>query len=280
MNKFKSYPQKLMMFTPLLLSVLVASCSSDNNGGGAGGGGAGSVQVGENCTLAACVSLGTAGNYAVLANTGIDSSSGAALITGSIATGPGVTSTAITGFALVLPAASPFATSTQVTGKVYAYDYAAPTPTEMNTASLDMGLAYTTAAGRPAGVGATNLNLGAGILTDQTLVAGTYTWGSAVTIPTNLTLSGSSTDVWIFQISGTLGMSAAKSVILTGGALPQNIFWQVAGNGGVTLGAGTHFEGIVLAKTAINFGAGATSNGRLLAQTAVNLIDASTVTQP
>ena len=32
MNKFKSYPQKLMMFTPLLLSVLVASCSDDNNG--------------------------------------------------------------------------------------------------------------------------------------------------------------------------------------------------------------------------------------------------------
>ena len=275
MNKFKSYPQKLMMFTPLLLSVLVASCSSDNNGGGLG-----VVEVGENCTLAACVSLGTAGNYAVLANTGIDSSSGAALITGSIATGPGVTSTAITGFALVLPAASPFATSTQVTGKVYAYDYAAPTPTEMNTASLDMGLAYTDAAGRPAGVGATNLNLGAGILTDQTLVAGTYTWNSAVNIPTNLTLSGSSTDVWIFQIANTLDMAAAKSVILIGGALPQNIFWQVAGDGGVTLGAGTHFEGIVLAQTAINFGAGATSKGRLLAQTAVNLIGASTVTQP
>jgi hypothetical protein len=139
-----------------------------------------------------------------------------------------------------------------------------------------MEAAYTDAAGRPAGVGP-NLNRGAGTLTSDTLVAGTYTWSSALNIPTDLTFSGSATDVWILQIGGTLDMAAAKNVILIGGALPQNIFWQVSGV--VTIGANTHFEGIILGKTIINFGNLASIDGRLLAQTAVN-IDATTVTQP
>ncbi|MFZ2780990.1 MAG: ice-binding family protein [Rectinemataceae bacterium] len=46
-------------------------------------------------------------------------------------------------------------------------------------------------------------------------------------------------DVWIFQISENLTMAGGKSVILSGGALPKNIFWQVAGGTGVTLGAHT-----------------------------------------
>jgi hypothetical protein len=139
-----------------------------------------------------------------------------------------------------------------------------------------MQAAYTDAAGRTASSAATT-NVGAGTLTDLTLVAGVYEWGSAVTIPTDLTLSGSATDVWIFKVAGTLDMAAAKNVILSGGALPQNIFWQVSE--GVTIGANTHFEGIILGQTAITFGNLASIDGRLLAQTAVNL-DATTVTQP
>jgi hypothetical protein len=45
------------------------------------------------------------------------------------------------------------------------------------------------------------------------------------------------------------------------------------------LGASAHFEGVVLAKAAINLGNLASVNGRLLAHTSVN-IDQSTVTQP
>jgi hypothetical protein len=126
------------------------------------------------------------------------------------------------------------------------------------------------------------LNLGGGTLTGQTLAPGVYTWGTGVTIPTDLTLAGTTaasgpTDVWIFQIAGTLDMAAAKNIILTNGALPQNIFWQVAGV--VTIGANTHFEGIILAQTMINFGNLSSIHGRLLAQTAVTL-DATTVTIP
>jgi Protein of unknown function (DUF3494). len=72
-------------------------------------------------------------------------------------------------------------------------------------------------------------------------------------------------------------MAAAKSVILSGGALPKNIFWQVSGV--VTIGANTHFEGIILGQTGITFGNHASINGRLLAQTSIAL-DATTVTQP
>ena len=139
-----------------------------------------------------------------------------------------------------------------------------------------MQAAYTDAAGRTATSAATT-NVGAGTLTSLTLAPGVYEWGSNVTIPTDLTLNGSATDVWIFKVAGTLDMAAAKNVILAGGALPQNIFWQVSDV--VTIGANTHFEGIILGQTAIAFGNLASINGRLLAQTAVTL-DATTVTQP
>ena len=138
-----------------------------------------------------------------------------------------------------------------------------------------MQTAFTDAAGRAPGV----TELGAGNIGGMTLAPGVYKWGTSVTIPTDLTLAGSANDVWIFQITGNLDIAAARSVLLSGGALPKNIFWQVAGGAGVTLGAGAHLEGIVLAQTAINLGNGASVNGRLLAQTAVNLI-ASTVTAP
>ena len=221
------------------------------------------------------VNLGLAGDYAIFALTGIDSASSAAIITGNIGVGPGVTSSAITGFDLILPAGSAFSTSTQVVnGNVYAFDYADPTGDNVTTASTDMGLAYTNAAGRTADV----TELGGGTLTGLTLVPGVYKWTGNVVIPTDLSLSGGANEVWIFQISGNLDMAAAKSVLLSGGAVPENIFWQVGGI--VTLGAGTHFEGIVLSQTAINFGSGASANGRLLAQTAVNLVGASEVTQP
>jgi hypothetical protein len=66
-------------------------------------------------------------------------------------------------------------------------------------------------------------------------------------------------------------------VILTGGALPENIFWQVADV--VTIGTTAHFEGVVLAQTLIAVNTGASVRGRLFAQTAVTL-QMNAVTQP
>jgi hypothetical protein len=138
----------------------------------------------------------------------------------------------------------------------------------LTTAVSNMETAYTDAAGRPPGVGP-NLNLGGGTVAGQTLVPGTYTWGSNVSITTDLTLNGGPTDVWLFQISGTLNLSTGRQIILTGGAQASNVFWQVAG--AVTLFPGSHFEGTILAQTNIAMQTGASIHGRLLAQTGVTL---------
>lgn len=229
-------------------------------------------------TAQAQVDLGLAGNYAIFAKTGIDNAVAPAAVTGNMGVGPGVTSTAITGpWALNLPSGSPFSTSTQVTGNVYAFDYAAPTPTAVTTASTNMGTAYTDAAGR---LLPDSLDLSGGNLGGLTLAPGLYKWGSNVTLPfgTDLTISGGPNDVWIFQISGTLTTAAATRVILSGGAKAKNIFWQVAGTS-VTFGANAQFHGVVLAQNAINVGNQAALTSRLLAQTAVNLSQ-NVVVQP
>lgn len=79
------------------------------------------------------------------------------------------------------------------------------------------------------------------------------------------------------KVAGTLTMAGARNVVLAGGAQAKNIFWQVSG--AVTIGANTHFDGIVLGQTGITLGNLASINGRMLAQTAV-VLDANTVVIP
>ncbi len=215
------------------------------------------------------VNLGTAGNFVILAKSGISTVPTSA-ITGNIGVSP-IAATAITGFSLIADSSNVFSTSSQVTGKVYAADYAVPTPSNMTTAVGDMELAFTDAAGRAPDV----TELGAGNIGGMTLAPGVYKWGTGLLIPTDVTLNGSATDVWIFEVAQNLTMASGTKIILAGGALPKNIFWQVSGS--VDLGTTAHIEGVVLTQTAATLATGASINGRLLAQTAVTL-DSSTVT--
>ena len=217
------------------------------------------------------VNLGTAGNFVILAKSAISTVPTSA-VTGDLGISPAAASF-ITGFALIADATNVFSTSTQVTGKVYAADYAPPTPSNLTTAVSDMQFAFTDAAGRAPSI----TELGSGNIGGMTLAPGVYKWGTGVLIPTNVTLAGSATDVWIFQIAQGLTVASAAKTILTGGAVPQNVFWQVSG--AVDLGTTSHLEGVVLSKTAIALKAGASVNGRLMAQTAVN-INSSTVVKP
>ena len=218
------------------------------------------------------VNLGTAGNFAVLAKSGI-STTGTTSIVGDIGVSP-IDSTAITGFGLILDPSTQFATSSIVTGKVYAADYSPPTPTVMTTAIGDMETAYTDAAGRTL---PDATELGAGNIDGMTIAPGLYKWGTGVTIPTGVTLSGGPNDVWIFQIAQNLDVGNGAIITLSGGAQPQNVFWQVAGQ--TTLGTTSDFKGIILSQTAIVLNTGAKLNGRALAQTAVTL-DADALTAP
>lgn len=217
------------------------------------------------------VDLGTAADYAILAKAAI-STVPTALITGHIGVSPAA-ATYLTGFSLSVDASGEFATSPQVTGRVFAADYAAPTPTKLTTAVLDMQLAFSEAAARAPDT----TELGAGNIGGMTLPAGVYKWGTSLLLPSDVTLDGSATDVWIFQIAGDLLLSSAVQVSLSGGAQARNIFWQVAGL--VDVGTTAQLEGVVLTETAVTVQTGASVHGRLLAQTAVSL-DGNAITEP
>ncbi|MFA6597250.1 MAG: ice-binding family protein [Ignavibacteriaceae bacterium] len=221
----------------------------------------------------ASVNLGTAGDFVILAKTGI-SVTGTTQITGDLGISPAAASF-ITGFGLIADPSNTFSTSSLVTGKIYAADYTDPTPTKMTTAIGDMETAYTNAAGR---VSPDFSELYTGDLTGKTLIPGLYKWSTAVVVSAGgVTISGSATDVWIFQIAQNLELANGAIVTLSGGALASNIFWQVAGQ--VTLGTTAAMKGIILCQTAVAMNTGATLTGRALAQTAVTL-DANAVVNP
>jgi hypothetical protein len=217
------------------------------------------------------VNLGESGGFAILAKSGV-STVPASVVTGNVGLSPAAAAY-VTGFSLTSDASDEFSTSPQVVGRVYAADYAQPTPAKMTTAIGDMENAFTDAAGRAAGV----TELGAGDISGKTLTPGVYKWGTGVLVAADATLSGSPTDVWILQVAQDLTVSTGVKVLLAGGARAKNVFWQVSGR--VELGTGAHVEGILLAQTSITLGTGASVHGRLLAQTAVN-IDGSAVTEP
>jgi len=221
----------------------------------------------------AAVDLGSAGNYVILAQTGITNAS-PSVIVGSIGVSP-IAASAITGFDLVGDGSLGYTTSPYVSGNVYASDYAEPATTDLTAAVAAMNAAYLDAQGRTS---PDFSELSTGALGGLNLVPGLYNWTTAVSIATDVTLSGDANDVWIFQIAGALTMAADTRVILSGGALPENIYWQVAG--ATTIAAHAEFKGIILSATTIGLGAGATVDGRLLAQTNVTLGGDNTITEP
>ena len=265
--------RKAYLLSMLVLSVFVCSLtanassyqrdSDDNN------------SIPATVTTAAgpkAVNLGTAGNFVILTKTGI-TTTGTTAIVGSIGVSP-IVATSMTGFGLIADATNTFSTSSLVTGKIYAADYAPPTPTKMTTAISDMETAFTDAAGR---VSPDFTELGGGDISGKTLLPGLYKWSTGVSITNGVTLAGGPNDIWILQMAGDLVVNNGTKVTLLGGAQAKNIFWQVSGK--ATLGTTADVKGIILSQTLISMNTGATLSGRALAQTAVTLI-ANTITAP
>ncbi len=265
------------MFTALVLAASLAGCNSgggDDNGSGSGDkGGVGGLGQGP-----AAINLASTSNFAILSSTGItNTGSHTTAIVGDIGASP------------ITAAAMDNVFCSEITGKIFGIDAAytgngsvtcfagsAADKTFVDNAVLDMGTAYNAAAGRTS---PDYTELGAGEIGGLTLAPGLYKWGSGVSISNDVTLTGGANDVWIFQIAGDLTMASAKNVTLAGGALAKNVFWQIAGGAGATLGTSAHFNGVVLASKAITLGTGASVNGRLFSQTAV-VLDQNAVTQP
>ena len=217
------------------------------------------------------VVLGSAGNFAVLAGSGVSNVPTSA-ITGHVGLSPAAGS-AITGL-----------TGVQVTGIIYAVDATGPAgstiaATMLTAAKGDLTIAFNNAAGRVPVPTGSFLNPGTGNLGGLTLVPGLYKFTSSCLITgSNLTLSGTANDVWIFQIAADLNVGNGIQVILAGGAQASNIFWQVGTS--AILGTTSAFKGTIMADQSIALNTGATLNGRALARIAAVTLASSVVTNP
>ena len=213
------------------------------------------------------VLLGTAGQFAVLAGSGI-TNTGASTISGDVGSSP---TPSETGFA-----ACPAADCVSLTGT----NHTDPDPNDAVTqsAKADLITAYNDAAGRSPTTVLTELG-------GQTLVAGVYSSASGTFGMTGtLTLDGENNAdaTFIFQTTSTLITGGTGNVSFIRGAQACNVFWKVGS--AATLGAGSSFSGTILAHDNISLGDGVTVQGRLLAGEqgdagAVTLIH-DTITKP
>jgi hypothetical protein len=262
---------KAIWFLPLLLAVFTFGCQKDSSTGtspnAAVSSNTATTAAAKKVVAAAPLVLGTAEVFTILSETGI-STTGVTSITGDIGVSP-IAATAITGFGLIRAANGQYSHTPIVIGGVYAANYAAPTPAIMTTAVADMKTAFTAANDRtyPAAI----VEKYAGNISGRTLPPGLYKWSTSVLISdAGVTISGTSNDVWVFDISEKLIVDNGAIVHLTGGAQAKNIFWVVSGK--AVLGTTVNFSGVILSKTLISVNTGAKVTGRLLAQTAVTLI--------
>ena len=194
------------------------------------------------------IGLGTAANFGVLAGSGI-TNTGPTTINGDVGTYPTTTET---GFP---------------PGVINGTNHAGDAVTQQ--AKTDLVTAYNDAVGRGPTIPI------AGNLGGQTLVAGVYNSSSSIGLTGALTLSGTASDVWIFQAGSTLTTASGSSVVLTGGAQSCNVFWQVGTS--ATIGTGSAFKGTILALTSITVTTGASIDGRVLARNGAVTLDTDTI---
>ncbi len=204
------------------------------------------------------VNLGSTANFTILAGAAV--TAGPGLINGDVGASP------IAGSSIGIPAA-------QVNGIIYKVDASGEAATNvivnsvlLTAAKGDLTIAYNDAAGRTPIPTGPFLNPGAGNIGGMNLVPGLYKFtGGALISTADVTLTGGPNDVWIFQIATDLIVEAgiSRKVILAGGALARNVFWQVGTS--ATLGVGSSFKGTILADQSITLQSGSTMEGRALA---------------
>lgn len=190
----------------------------------------------------------SADSFAVLAGSGI-SNAGTTMITGDIGSFPTYT----------VPGGSITLTGTNHTDDAVT-----------QAAKNDLVIAYDDAAGRAyTTIGDT--------LGGTSPIPGVYR-GGALGLTGTITLNGDLNSVWIFQAGSSLITATGSQVLLTGGARPSNVYWQVGSS--ATLGTDSTFKGNILALTSATLGTGANVEGRVLARNGAVTLDTNTVTRP
>jgi hypothetical protein len=117
----------------------------------------------------------------------------------------------------------------------------------------------------------------------RTLSPGIYKSDANLLVQTgNLTLNagGDENAVWIFQVAGDINTvgGTGGDIILAGGAQAKNVYWQTGGS--AAIGAGTSFNGNVLALNSITLNFGANVVGRLLARNGSITMNTNIINKP
>ncbi len=205
------------------------------------------------CFAGPCVSpinLGTAATYAVLAGSTV-TNTGPTTLDGDLGLSPG---SAVTG-------------SPTVTGTTNVANPAAV------LAQADLTIAYNAAASA-----ASTATAAGDLALVSPLGPGVYTSTSSLSVLSgNLVLTGTSTDVFIFQMVSSLTIGSGRAVVLQG-VDPCNVIWQVGSS--ATLETGVAFSGSILALTDIVLKTGATASGRMLARNGQVTLETNAVTVP
>ncbi len=141
------------------------------------------------------------------------------------------------------------------------------------SAQNSLTAAYVDAAGRP------STHLASADLSGQSFTPGVYDASSTLLFSAGtvtLNAQGDPNAVFIFKVGSSITTGSATAVLLTNGAQPCNVFWQVGAS--ATLGTSSRFVGTVMALTTISAQTGATLDGRLLARNGAVNLDTNTIT--
>lgn len=122
------------------------------------------------------------------------------------------------------------------------------------------------------------IDLFGGALGNKILPAGVYKWNSRVTIPNDLTLEGSDSDVFIFEVAGDLRVGSDVTIKLSGGAQAKNVFWQVGDN--VLVKTRSSMVGTVMAQGMVEMREQSRLEGRLFSKNNSISLDKVTITKP
>jgi hypothetical protein len=113
-----------------------------------------------------------------------------------------------------------------------------------------------------------------------TLTPGLYKSTSSLAISSgDLTFDakGNANAVFVIQIASSFTTTSGRKIILSGGALASNIFWQVGSS--ATFGTTSVLKGTFLVSQSVTFNTGATLQGRAMTSIGSIILAGNTITQ-
>jgi hypothetical protein len=225
---------RLLSTLALVSVVFISGCKKDDTNP------SNPIVIPIQTTVHTTVALAGASGFAILAGSAV-TSTGATAITGDLGLSPG---SSIGGFPPGI-----------LTGTLHINDATA------TQAKLDLTTAYNDAAGRTS----TDIVTLSGNIGGLTLTPGLYKSTSSLAISSgDLTFDakGNSDAIFIIQMASSFTTTSGRKVILSGGALASNIFWQVGSS--ATFGTTSVLKGTFLVMQSITMNTGATLDGRAL----------------